>query len=411
MASEVPKKVGIIGGGQLAWMMGQAASTLGIKLVIQTPQVDDPAIALTHPLSTIDPVPVLAPINDGAATAQLAHRCQLITFENEFVNLTQLQQLEQSGVCFRPSLNALHPLLDKYKQRSFLDKIGLPVPRFCPLHPYHWSLIRKSRTSAELREITTAHGDFPFSLTFPLVLKTRCHGYDGQGTFIISDLSTLQTLGLQFQNTPLLLEEFVPFVQELAIIAARNLDGHIKVYPLVETQQVNQVCHRVIAPAVVDQSILQQCHRIAHTILHQLEYVGIMGIELFLTSQGNILINEIAPRTHNSGHFTLDACKTSQFEQHLRAISGLPLGGIDLTCDAAVMINLLGYEHNNEQYEVQRQAIAQLPGAFVWWYGKSQSRPGRKLGHVTVKLTTPYSLIRQTALETAMEVENLWRTH
>ncbi len=226
------------------------------------------------------------------------------------------------------------------------------------------------------------------SWQFPLVLKSRRHGYDGQGTFIIKDVDALQQTLTSFagKKTSFLVEEFVPFVKELAIIAARSPRGEIVTYPVVETQQKNQVCHRVIAPADISLELTAQIEEMAHKLLNSLQAVGIFGIELFLLGDRQVLVNEIAPRTHNSGHFTLDACEVSQFEQHLRAVCDLPLVNTALRAPAAVMVNLLGYENAENDYLVKRQQLAALPNAYVYWYDKKISRPGRKLGHVTVLL-------------------------
>ncbi|MEH2056108.1 MAG: 5-(carboxyamino)imidazole ribonucleotide synthase [Nostoc sp.] len=361
------KRVGVIGGGQLAWMMADAAQKLGLELVIQTPSEHDPAVSIAKET-------VFAAVDDASATEILAKKCDVITFENEFVNLQALSLLAQQGVCFRPRLEALAPLLDKYHQRCYLRDLGLPVPQFFALD-----------------EVENIKSKIEY-LGFPVVLKSRRHGYDGQGTFIIHDFATLQqklsyeSTTKTFNQSPFLLEEFVPFERELAIIAARSVEGKIVTYPVVETQQEQQVCRRVIAPAEITPNQVAEIEAIAHTLLNSLEVVGIFGIELFLTADGKILVNEIAPRTHNSGHFSLDACETSQFEQHLRAVSGLPLGNPALQCFGAVMVNLLGYENSHSDYQSQRQQIAEIPHAHVHWYGKTESRLGRKLGHVTVLL-------------------------
>ncbi|MEA5554613.1 5-(carboxyamino)imidazole ribonucleotide synthase [Anabaena cylindrica UHCC 0172] len=354
------QRVGIIGGGQLAWMMGDAAKKLGVELVIQTPSQDDPAVSIAQET-------VFAAVDDAAATEILAAKCDVITFENEFVNLNALSFLEKQGVCFRPRLAALSPLLDKYDQRCYLRDLGLPVPQFFAL---------------EKPEDIQSKKEY---LSFPIVLKARRHGYDGQGTFIIHDLAALSTVVNQ-NNTRFLVEEFVPFTRELAIIAARSVNGEIVTYPVVETQQEEQVCRRVIAPADITPQQEEEIQAIAHTLLNNLQAVGIFGIELFITANGKILVNEIAPRTHNSGHFSLDACKISQFEQHLRAVCGLPLVHPNLHCASAIMVNLLGYESSHSDYQNQRQKLADIPQAYLHWYGKTASRPGRKLGHITVLL-------------------------
>ncbi len=385
------KRVGVIGGGQLAWMMAGAAESLGIELVIQTPHTTDPAVAIASET-------ILAPIDDAAATAELASRCDVITFENEFINLEALMPLAQQGVCFRPRLEALAPLLDKYHQRCYLEDIGLPQPQFMTLE-------------GELGDEKLLHSESfgqPLNLSeldFPLVLKARRHGYDGQGTFIIKDSSSLQETWKQLGYNPVLLEEFIPFDRELAVIAARSVTGDVVVYPVVETQQEEQVCRRVIVPAQINQDILEEIEAIARTLLNSLEAVGVFGIELFLTTSGKVLVNEVSPRTHNSGHFTLDACKTSQFEQQLRAVTGLPLGSPALNCDGALMVNLLGYEYSQDDYLDKRQKLASLAQSFVHWYGKTESRPGRKLGHVTVLLDSQQQFKVQAI---ANEIQSLW---
>jgi len=373
------KRVGVIGGGQLAWMMGAGAKNLGIELIVQTPNPEDPAVSIAEDV-------IFAPVDDPIATEALARKCEVITFENEFVNLDALSLLERQGVNFRPRLTALAPLLDKYHQRCYLSNLGLPVPAF-------FAIDQQENFQSKLEY-----------LGFPAVLKSRRHGYDGQGTFIIHNLADLESkLGVNQQL--FLLEEFVPFTKELAIIAARSQSGEIVTYPIVETQQEQQVCRRVIAPAQITPQQAAAIEAVARKLLNSLQVVGVFGLELFLTTDGKVLVNEIAPRTHNSGHFTLDACKTSQFEQHLRAICDFPLGSPSLQCASAVMVNLLGYENSQSDYQCQRQQLAAIPHAHVYWYQKTQSRSGRKLGHVTVLLDKPNSQDIDTI---AQNIEAIW---
>lgn len=205
-----------------------------------------------------------------------------------------------------------------------------------------------------------------------------------------------------------LVEEFVPFERELAIMAARSTTGEIVTYPVVETQQESQVCRRVFVTSDLA-TVEEEVEAIAHTLLTQLNVVGILGIELFLTRDGKVLVNEIAPRTHNSGHYTLDACVTSQFEQHLRAVCGLPLGSPALQSEAAVMVNLLGYEHSQSEYLEKRQQLSQIPQAQVHWYGKTVVRPGRKLGHVTVLVDVKDAVQQRSQVtEIAQMIEKVW---
>jgi 5-(carboxyamino)imidazole ribonucleotide synthase len=388
-------QVGVIGGGQLAWMMLEAAQRLGLEMVVQTPHADDPAVShRAQPDTHSGGKAILAAIADAKATARLAQHCQVITFENEFVDLPALQGLEAQGVCFRPGLSVLAALLDKFEQRQFLRSLGLSVPAFAAITPQ----------------------DHPQALgfDFPLVIKSRRHGYDGQGTFILQDELELQQFWQRFESDPaditqrFMVEAFVPFERELAIMAARSTTGEIALYPVVETYQKQQVCRWAIAPVALLPHTQTQIETLATRLLTALDAVGIFGIELFLTPDGQVFVNEIAPRTHNSGHLTIDACATSQFEQHLRAVCGLPLGDTALKVAGAVMVNLLGFETAQSDYLEKRQYLTNFPNAKVHWYGKAEAKPGRKLGHVTVLLE---SAERRSAIAVAQQIESLWYPH
>jgi 5-(carboxyamino)imidazole ribonucleotide synthase len=369
------KRIGVIGGGQLAWMMAIAAKELGIELVIQTPHITDVAVELS--VETL-----FANVDDVAVTKILATKCEAITFENEFVDLEGLGKL---NAVFLPPLKALAPLLDKYTQRCYLRDLGLPVPNFALLE----------------------QPALPPGFDFPIVIKARRNGYDGQGTFIIKDQSALAELYQQYPDTPFLLEEFVPFDRELAIIAARDINGAVVTYPILETQQEDQVCRRVFTLDDLPTEIVETCRSIASKLLISLDAIGVFGIELFATHNGRVLVNEIAPRTHNSGHLTIEACATSQFSQLIRAVAGLPLGSTQLTCGGSVMVNLLGYEDSHSDCLEKRQQISAIPNAYVHWYGK-QSRNGRKLGHVTLLVETGVEQPRQQMEALARQVETIW---
>jgi len=360
------QRIGVIGGGQLAWMMGLEAPNLGLEIVVQTPKATDPAVETAMDY-------VLAPIADATATKTLSDRCDILTFENEFVDLSALEPLAVQGIVFRPRLQALKPLLDKYTQRQFLAANDLPNPPYVTLD--------ETIADGEVTAIAAPIG-------FPLVMKTRRLGYDGQGTFMIQSAAELTATWSRIGRQPVLLEAFIPFEKELAVMVARATSGDVAVYPVVETQQIDQVCRRVIAPAAVSAAVRERVAAIARTLIERLDFVGVLGIELFLAPGDKVLVNEVAPRTHNSGHYTLDACATSQFAQQLLAVTGQPLGNPAMTCDRAVMVNLLGFEEATSDYGEVRSQLAQIPRAHVHWYDKQQSRPGRKLGHVTVCLDT-----------------------
>ncbi|MGF1490328.1 MAG: 5-(carboxyamino)imidazole ribonucleotide synthase [Prochloraceae cyanobacterium] len=368
------ERIGVIGGGQLAWMMAAEAKKLGLKLIVQTPNSQDPAVSVADDL-------VFGPIDDGEANSQLADLCDVITFENEFIDLEALKLLAAKGVCFRPSLDALNPLLDKYHQNCYLQKIGLPLPKFISV--------------SSSQKIASPFG-------FPVVLKARRHGYDGRGTFIIKNQQELEATWERFKRPEMILEEFIPFTKELAVIAARNSQGEIVVYPVVETYQKEQVCRWVIAPAEVSAQLSEQIDAIARTILEKLAVVGVFGIELFLTKDNKVLINELAPRTHNSGHYSLDACNTSQFAMQLRAVADLPLTSPQLKCHKAITINLLGIKGD---YTEKLRSISQIPNSYLHWYGKTESRPGRKMGHLTILCPETPSVSPETI---AREIESIW---
>ncbi|MGB3615127.1 MAG: 5-(carboxyamino)imidazole ribonucleotide synthase [Elainellaceae cyanobacterium] len=383
-------RVGVIGGGQLARMMGSAADALGLDLIVQTPSPHDPAVAIASDH-------IFASVDDAAATARLAQRCDVITFENEFIDIPALKGLPRSESLFRPRLEAIRPLVDKLEQREYLRSLELPVPRFVALN-----------ASTALKPGGVTDPATSTSLSFPLVLKARRHGYDGKGTYIVHDLAHLHRI-----LTPeaiaanlWMIEEFIPFERELAVMVARGQDGAIATYPVVESVQIDQVCRRVIAGIELPSTVSQTTEAIAQTLLQSLDVVGIFGVELFLTPDNRVLINEIAPRTHNSGHYTIEACITSQFEQQLRAVCGLPLGDAALQ-GPALMVNLLGYETAEKDYLPQRQQLAQIPQAAVHWYGKPQSRPGRKLGHVTVRLDGSQTVAEQ-ADAISRHIESIW---
>ena len=372
------KQVGVIGGGQLAWMMAAEAPKLGIKLVVQTPNQDDPAV------SRADDV-IFADIDELEGTVKLAQYSDVVTFENEFVDLDTLYKVEKHGgsACFYPSLDTLKPLLDKYEQRSYLQKSGVPVPKFS-LYPTE-------------ERIASDYG-------FPVVLKARRHGYDGQGTFIVKDTEGLRSLAKTVPVAELLVEEFIPFERELGIIAARNSSGDIAIYPVTETHQENQVCTWTITPADVSEEVAEEVNAIARNILEKLNVVGVFGIEFFLTKDNRILVNEIAPRTHNSGHYTLDGCHTSQFAMQLQAVTGMSLGSTALKSFGAVMVNLLGFEESDSDYLARRDRILAIPNSFVHWYGKT-SHPGRKLGHATVVLNQKELTQAKSIIE---QIESIW---
>lgn len=336
-------RVGIIGGGQLARMLAIASHPLGIAPVVLHPEADCAAA----PLAQV----VVGDWRDRRSLLRLAERVDLVTCEHEFTAAADLLWLAEQGVVVRPGGHTLALIQDKFRQRQHLAAAGLPVPEHTESNPQ--------------------------SLSFPLVLKTREQGYDGRGTAVIPNAAVLETQRQQWQGQPHYFEAYIPFTQELAVMVARRANGDVVSYPVTTTVQQNYVCDHTLTPAAIATEAAERATTVAIQAVEAVGAVGIVGVELFLTATGEIFINELAPRPHNSGHYTIEGCATSQFEQHLRAICDWPLGSVALR-GAVAMVNLLGSE------KVPHQPSQTLDGSdtHLHWYGKGY-RPKRKLGHIT----------------------------
>jgi 5-(carboxyamino)imidazole ribonucleotide synthase len=352
--------LGIIGGGQLAKMTAMAALQLGCDIVILERQSHGPAANLaTHFL--------MGDWNDPAAALGLATRVDVVTVENEFVDAASLAALEAEGVAVYPRASTIALVQDKFTQKTRLAEAGLPVPAFAAV-----------ATPAEAVETGNRFG-------WPVVLKARRDGYDGKGNVTLRSAADVEdgwrTLGGDRGRT-LYVEAFCHFTMELAIIVTRGRTGEVATYPVVETVQQDHICHIVRAPAAVDVGVAGQVRDAAARALEAIDAVGSFGVECFLTADGRVLINELAPRVHNSGHYTIEACACSQFENHVRAVMGWPLGSTAMRRPAAVMVNLLGTANGLGWPTGVTSAVA-VPGAALHLYGKLESRKGRKMGHVT----------------------------
>ncbi len=404
--------VGVVGGGQLALMLAQEAPALGLQLHLQAASASDPAISLASSVVLGDP-------NDAAATAELARRCQVITFENEWVPLEALQGLRQAGVRFLPDLNALAALMSKRAQRELLQKLALPTPRWCPLEqvlappPAPSEALESPRAAVfippgALGAAAPRRPELPQGFQFPLMAKSCRGGYDGKGTLPIPDQQALEDLLATVDPAGWLLEEQVAFEMELALVAARDQHGNVICYPLVQTQQRQQVCDWVLFPAPVNHAVEAFARNIAASVLTALDYVGLLAIEFFFGPAG-LQVNELAPRTHNSGHYTIEACACSQFGQQLRLAARLPMGSPEPLVPGALMVNLLGRDGTQDRDEADLQALAALPGAHLHWYGKSESSPGRKLGHLTLLLeSSGAEALQREARAKLQEVRSIW---
>lgn len=380
------QKIGVIGGGQLAWMMAIAAKHLDIELTVQAASPDDSAVNVADRV-------VYGEVADASATAKMAEHCQAITFENEFVDLVALQELidysSDRRLLFLPKLETLAISVDKLNQRQHFRNHDLPTPEFYGVE-----------NSTQLFAAADRLG-------YPLVLKARRHGYDGKGTWVIKNEIELRSAWETMHPVPAIAEAFIPFERELAVIAARSESGEISIYPVVETLQTDQqICRRTIAPARIDGLVRQKVQTIAKQIVTSLDAIGVFGIEFFLTTEGEVIVNEIAPRTHNSGHYTIEGCETSQFEQLLRVVSGKPLGEVSMLAPVAVMVNLLGFENASgidADYLNKRKAIANFPNTHIHWYNKTSASIGRKLGHVTILAET-----HDIAIDISDRIESIW---
>lgn len=391
--------IGIVGGGQLASLLAEAATELGVDLHVQTPGAGDPAARRATSV-------VLADVDDPHATRRLAERCSAISFENEWLNLSGLEPLERDGIRFLPGLDALRPLLSKRNQRELLDRLHLPCPRWCPLTSVWPAPVAPEASSVEngvadaqatvasgtdpsdgnqLGTAATAPPRLPDGFRFPVIAKASRGGYDGRGTVPIHTMEQLLELLHGVDQAEWILEEMVSFDRELALVACRDSQGAVACYPLVETHQRRQVCEWVLFPAGVDHAVEAFARNIAVSVLTALDYVGVLGIEFFYGPQG-LQVNELAPRTHNSGHLSIEAFRASQFHQQVRIVAGFSVAPTEPIVPGALMVNLLGFEDSGDDYQARRRALEALPHATLHWYGKHRSNPGRKLGHITFRL-------------------------
>jgi 5-(carboxyamino)imidazole ribonucleotide synthase len=412
LSSPAVSSIGVVGGGQLALMLAQEAPELGLQLHLQAASANDPAVALASSVVLGDP-------DDVEATAALASRCQVITFENEWVPLEALQGLRQAGVRFLPDLDALASLMSKRAQRELLRRLALPTPRWCPLEqvlespPAPPESLESPQSGVfippgALGAAAPRRPELPRGFQFPLMAKSSRGGYDGKGTLPIADQQALEELLATVDPAGWLLEERVAFEMELALVAARDQHGNVVCYPLVQTHQQQQVCDWVLFPAPVSHAVEAFARNIAASVLTALDYVGLLAIEFFFGPAG-LQVNELAPRTHNSGHYTIEACACSQFGQQLRLAALLPMGSPEPLVPGALMVNLLGRDGTQERDATDCQALAALPGAHLHWYGKSESSPGRKLGHLTLLLeSSGNAALQQEAKVKLQEVRSIW---
>jgi 5-(carboxyamino)imidazole ribonucleotide synthase len=351
------KILGIIGGGQLGMMITEAAKKMPkhiSKIIVIDPVENCPA-------AQVGAEQILADFKDKNAIISLADKSDIITYEIESGDSEVLKSVEKNTE-INPSPETLSIIQDKFLQKSFLLKNNIPVPNFI-----------KIETIEEVQEGLKKFG-------YPALLKARRDAYDGRGNFKINSKDEIQKAYDYFKGQELLLEKYVPFKMEVSVIASRNTKGQIKTYPLVENIHEENILRETIAPARVSEKITKNAENIANMTMDVLKGAGVFGIEMFVTQENDIVVNEIAPRVHNSGHHTLQSSETSQFEQHLRAILGLDLGDTTLEYPT-VMYNILGSKSFEGKYipiELSEHNV------FLKMYGKEISKPSRKLGHINL---------------------------
>ncbi|SEL15111.1 5-(carboxyamino)imidazole ribonucleotide synthase [Xaviernesmea oryzae] len=346
------KTIGIIGGGQLGRMLAMAAARLSLKVVILEPDANCPAAQVANRV-------IVAPYDDEAALDALAEACDVVTYEFENVPLIAATRLARRLPVYPPP-KALEVSQDRLVEKRFLNGCGLDTAR------YH-AIDSLEALQAGLEDFG-GHG----------ILKTRRFGYDGKGQLVLKPEGLdIEAAFAELGGVPLILESFVPFIREISIIAARSIDGAISAFDPAENIHRDGILSTSRVPANVDVAIMQAARSAAASILTALDYVGVIGVEFFVLASGKLAVNEIAPRVHNSGHWTEAACLVSQFEQHMRAVAGLPLGQTRRHSDC-LMHNLIG-----DDIDRVPDWLA-TPDALLHLYGKDEARPGRKMGHVTV---------------------------
>ena len=352
-------RVGIVGGGQLARMSAAPAAALGVGLRVLAADLTESAAQVIHDVA-------IGPHDDLDALLRFADGCDVVTFDHEHVPPAHLEQLEARGVAVRPGPSALFHAQDKIHMRQALTDIGVPCPR--------WRVVSAADHVA----------DFAGEVGWPVVLKTSRGGYDGRGVWVVEDLVQAgEVLSVPLgAGAQWLAEERIDFVQELSAQVARSPHGQAVAYPVVRTVQKNGICAEVVAPAPgLASARAVQAQEIALRIALDLNVTGMLAVEMFDDGQ-QLFVNELAMRPHNSGHWSIEGARTSQFENHLRAVLDLPLGSPNAVAPHAVMINILGGDVG-DLYSAYRHVLARDPGLKVHLYGKTV-RPGRKVGHVTV---------------------------
>jgi 5-(carboxyamino)imidazole ribonucleotide synthase len=356
MYMEGARTIGIVGGGQLGRMLVLAALPLGFRVVVVNPVPGSPA-------AQVGAEEIVGDLYDASVLQQMARRADCITVEIEHLDAEALNTIRGAGTDVHPAPQTIGLIQDKLHQKEFLRAAGIPVAPFVPIE--------------NLRDAEAARKQFGGKM----IIKTRHGAYDGRGNMAVNTRADTQKALQRFAGKLLYAEQIIPFKKELAVMVARSTSGEVSTYPVAETVHERNICLEVRVPAAIKKAEESRAAQLAVQVAEALDGAGVFGIEMFLTAKGEVLVNEIAPRVHNSGHYTMDACRTSQFEQHIRAVTGLPLGATDLSAPAAVMINILGEREGSTEVAGLDEAL-KIPHVSVHLYGKSPTKVDRKMGHI-----------------------------
>jgi 5-(carboxyamino)imidazole ribonucleotide synthase len=375
-----PIRLGIVGGGQLGKMMAFEAKRMFMKVIILDPNKDCPAASLADKL-------IIGDFSDEQKIYDLSREVDIITYEIELANATALNNLEESGFTVHPSPKTLSIIQNKYRQKNFLRENMITVPDF------------------ELVSSKEQLMDYCSSSGFPVLLKACEDSYDGRGNYLIRSEIEIGKALAYFSGRQIMVEKFVNFKKEISIMVARNSSGTISYFPVAENIHENHILKTSIIPARISKETERKAIDLAIMTMKSLQGSGIFGIEMFVDEEDNVLINEIAPRPHNSGHYSIEACSISQFEQHIRAILNYPLLQPILLSNA-VMINILGPNNYAGPYEITGiDELFGIPGVKIHIYGKLETKPSRKLGHVTIVSNNSDPILTKCKVEDLLKVQ------
>lgn len=355
------KKIGIIGGGQLGKMMIQEAKKMGFYVTVLDPTKDCPC-------SSICDEHITAAFDDREAIRLLSSKSDVVTYEFEHIDYKELTNLENEGKKIYPTAKSLKIIQNKLTQKQALKNGEIPVADFI-----------ETKTEDEIYKAGKIFG-------YPFILKTCTGGYDGKGNAFVKDKASVSSAfsALGGGKLPLMAEKLVNFTMEISVLACRGLSSETKVYPVGDNRHINNILHKTVVPANISEETTKNAMNLAKKVMEVFDGIGMFCVEMFVTKEGGVLVNEVAPRPHNSGHYSIEGCVTSQFENHIRAITGLPLGNTDLI-RPTVMINLLGEEDKKgEAVVLGAEDALSADGVKLHIYGKKMTSPRRKMGHITV---------------------------